>query len=367
MSMKRKRKLLLILMTAMMLTACKKDTEEKIAVMELAESDADKDQTVTVERGDIRVSSSYDALVGPKVVQLSFPEDGVFGQYKVGLGDVVKEGDILAEAGLEQMDGEIQAKERELSNLKDNYEYQKASLEIQIENCDLELKKTSDSQEKAAIKEKKKRVKLQLEQLKEMYNLESTQCQSKLTEMRSRSSGNVIKAPFDGTIVALYDVAVNEGKTAGIDTNAYYVAIADTGTLYARCDYVSQSMINAVEKVMFWKDGKESEAVYIPMSEDVYREMNNNKETLYSEFELDNTDGTLESGDYGRIKLIVTEKKQVLLLPETAILKSGDETYVYRDNNGERERVSIKTGSKDGINVEITGGLEEGDVVYVQN
>jgi len=66
----------LLFASALMLNACGSQAEEQEKVIELAETSESKPQTVTVERGDIRVSTSYDALVEPRVVQLTFEDEG---------------------------------------------------------------------------------------------------------------------------------------------------------------------------------------------------------------------------------------------------------------------------------------------------
>lgn len=374
-----KRKVLtgLLLASAFVLGACGSQTTEKETIIELTETSASKPQTVTVERGDLQVSTSYDAQVGPRVVQLTFEEEGNFGEYKVGLGDTVAEGDVLAVPDTEQLEKDIEAKEQELSDLTFNYTYQKTSLENQIKIYEYRMQDIYEQIDKEeyltpkytelCIKvgnydQSKKRLELQLEQLTETYNLELPHCQSQLQKLKAKSTGNTITAPFAGTIVALYEVE----KESAINTNLYYVAIADTTTLYARCEFVNQSIVNSAQQIIFWKDGVEHNVTYVPMTSKAYRAMRNSGEDLFSEFALENADDTIASGDYGKIKLLMTEKKQVLLLPEIAVLTDASGPYVYRDNNGVQERVSVETGNTDGIRIEIVNGLEEGDVIYVQ-
>ena len=375
--MKRKVLIALSIASALVFGACGSQTTENGTIIELTETSTAKPQTVTVERGDLQVATSYDAQVGPRVVQLTFEEEGSFGEYKVSLGDTVKEGDVLAVPDTEQMEKQIETKEQELSDLTFNYTYQKASLENQIKIYEYRMQDVYDQIEKEEYltpkytqlcitvgnyDQAKKRLELQLEQLTEIYELELPHCQSQLQKLRDKSSGNVIKAPFDGTIVALHAVE----KEAAINTNLYYVAVADPGTLYARCEYVGTSIVNATQEILFWMDGVEYKAAYVPMTSKAYRAMRNSGEELYSEFALDNSDGTIVSGDYGKIKLLMTEKEQVLLLPEIAVLTDASGPYVYRDNGGVQERVSVETGNTDGIRIEIVSGLEEGDVIYVQ-
>jgi len=54
------------------------------------------------------------------------------------------------------------------------------------------------------------------------------------------------------------------------------------------------------------------------------------------------------------------------MIPQTALLYSGGTYYVYKDVEGQPQKVIVKTGTRDDIRVEITEGLEEGDLVYVQ-
>ena len=208
----------------------------------------------------------------------------------------------------------------------------------------------------------KKRLELQLEQLAEVYNLELPHCQSQLQKLREKTSGNVIKAPFAGTVVAIQEVE----SEALINTNLYYVALADTSTLYARCEMVGTSIVNSAEQILFWKDGVEYPVNYVPLSGKIYRVMRNSGEDLYSEFSFETADNAIMSGDYGKIKLVMENKEQVLFLPEVAVLTDTTGPYVYRDNEGVQERVSVELGNTDGINVEIINGLVEGDVIYVQ-
>ena len=64
--------------------------------------------------------------------------------------------------------------------------------------------------------------------------------------------------------------------------------------------------------------------------------------------------------------VIITERKEnVLAIPIAAIYEDSSGIYVYvtRDNGETRTRVDITTGISDGVNVEVTSGLSENDVI----
>lgn len=367
----------ILLISALLCGGCGNQENIEDVIVEVTESAINEPQKATVIRGDLQVVEYYDAQIGPRVEQLTFGEDGTFGELCVQLGDAVKVGDILATPAVKNMDQALEDKEKELENLTVTYNYQKATLENDIAIAKQELENIYDiledleylSEEYTAncIKageydEQRKKLELQLKHLQETYELELPYCQKQLERLRKESNGNMITAPFDGTVVALAEAEY--GDT--INTEQYYVAVADTSVEYARCEKINDIVLRQYEKAVFWKDGIEYEMTHIPMDYDYYMETQNNKETAYSEFEIVDPDGAVSIGDYGKVKVILKERKDVLLIPENTLILSGLDYYVYRDADGVYEKVPVKIGATNGINVEILEGLEEGDVVYVQ-
>lgn len=374
--MKKKKVWGILLLVTVTLTGCTDSRTAEETVIELQEDAWNAPQTVEVTRGDLESALVLDAQVGPMVEQLSFKEEGAFGEFCVKLGEEVKAGDVLALAASEDIEEEIEEKEKAIQELTRDYEYQKATMENDIEIMNLQLKelnyqlllaeeespwRSSLSVQVARQREEKKRKELELRQLTETYELELSQGEEQLQKMIEKSAGNVIRAPFDGVVVALAQVEYKEN----INTDLYYVAVADTGTCYVRCEYTGQTMLNSATAIRFWKNGKEYEAAAVPMDEKIYWEMKKSG-SIYSQFVITAPDEELHAGDYGKLELIMVEKEDVLLLPELAVAKDTAGDYVYMDVDGNRQRVSVKTGSRDGIRVEILEGLQEGDVVYVQ-
>jgi len=368
-------------MSAVVLSGCAKEAvggnAGKTTVMEWQASQWDAPQKTEVIRGNMQIVNYYDAQIGPKVEQLKFPQDGLFGEYRVNLGDVVKEGDVLAICASEELETAIDKQEAFLENLTKTYEYEKLSKENEIAIKKLELEEiyeqlkslqyhteayTVACQRAGECDMAKQVLELELEHLKEKYELELPYHQQKLKKLRQESTGNVIKAPFDGVIVALQEMEYG----GAVDNGMYFVAVADISVTYARVEYVSDSVMNEMDRAILWKDGEEYETVAVPMEYDHYVELKNSGETMYSEFEIVNAGSGVEFGDFGKLKLILEEKQNVLMIPETALQFSGGNYYAYKDVNGESVRTIVKVGSKDGIRVEIKEGLEEGDLVYVQ-
>lgn len=375
--MKTKNVLGMLLLCAVVLSGCAEAAVQKGSVIELQESALDAAQSAKVEKGDIQLITYYDAQVGPKVEQLTFAREDYFGEFMVQLGDTVREGDVLATPAREHLESEIEAAEEALEQLKVNYNYNKTSLENSLKIAELNLEKnlkhletvelytqeyTDTCVDAGRYDEQRLKLELQLKQLKETYDLELPYRQKQLKELKDEYEGNLIVAPFDGTIIGLAEIEYG----SPVSTKKYYVAVADSSVTYARCLNVGSTVLKNLEAIAFWKDGKEYEAVSVPMQYDYYVATLNNGEDAYSEFEIADVNGELADGDYGKIKLVHKEKKDVLLIPELALQLSGDKYYVYKDVDGKHERVAVEVGYKNGLKAEITAGLEEGDVVYVQ-
>ncbi len=77
-----------------------------------------------------------------------------------------------------------------------------------------------------------------------------------------------------------------------------------------------------------------------------------------------NPDGLLRPGLFARVRLELAATMG-LIVPESALMPSGDAQYVYRVEGDMVKRVAVQLGQRLGANVEITSGLAEGDQVIV--
>lgn len=83
--------------------------------------------------------------------------------------------------------------------------------------------------------------------------------------------------------------------------------------------------------------------------------------TANVEVEVENSDGRLRHGMFGRLKLAVERRDGVLIAPLAAISWEGEKTIVYRISDGKVQRVEVKPGLRNTVNVEILEGIAEGD------
>ena len=77
----------------------------------------------------------------------------------------------------------------------------------------------------------------------------------------------------------------------------------------------------------------------------------------------------MAAGDYAAVCLVSKSVPDALLIPANALFRdsSGKYVYVYEADGETRVRRSVETGVTTDWQVQITDGLEEGEIVYVAN
>jgi len=66
---------------------------------------------------------------------------------------------------------------------------------------------------------------------------------------------------------------------------------------------------------------------------------------------------------YATVKMEVERKSNALVLPSDAVSTEKAGTFVYLVTNGAVHKTPVKTGFRDGTNVELTDGVPAGAVV----
>ena len=72
---------------------------------------------------------------------------------------------------------------------------------------------------------------------------------------------------------------------------------------------------------------------------------------------------TIRSGYSANAQIVLQQALQVLSIPESTLSFEGDSTFVYVSEAGSYVKRSVSTGVSDGINIQITGGLEGGETL----
>jgi membrane fusion protein (multidrug efflux system) len=77
--------------------------------------------------------------------------------------------------------------------------------------------------------------------------------------------------------------------------------------------------------------------------------------------ELPNADGRLRPGMFARVRVIVGDRAEALLVPEEAIVPQGDNFFVFRVVDDKAQRVPVKLGVRREGQVELLDSVRPGD------
>lgn len=332
-------------------------------------------QTVQVGLGDVKRRDIYDGIISPYVEELCFPENGIFLEYRVSLGDTVRRGDTLAVTDVSAYREQAESLQEQIDDLTRRYVYEIATRDNSLKICELELEETyklidlteymKDNYTQLCINagnlvSRMDRLELEKKHLTESYELELPYLQEQLVDCQKKMRGNVIKAPFDGTVAELQP-AVSGNR---VSKETPMVVLADTTRYLAVGDYVTRRAAEKAERIYVFMNGEEYDAEYIPMDQKVYSALMAKQLTPYSSFELHPTE-PLEYGHMVRIVVQQESRWQVLVVPGLAVQQEGARKYCYRKGPKGREKVYLETGLYDGLNYEVLSGLQEGDEVYI--
>ncbi|MFN7352586.1 MAG: efflux RND transporter periplasmic adaptor subunit [Burkholderiales bacterium] len=192
-------------------------------------------------------------------------------------------------------------------------------------------------------------------------NLKVIEARAALAQTRLEKSS--IRAPFSGT-VGLRRVAVGDFVREGADL----VTLEDSTTV--KIDfrlperYVAQ--IKAGQRFTVETDALPGKS-FNAQVELIDPQVEANARTVLVRGKLTNTGGDLRPGMFARVRLILAEKQNVLMIPEEGIVAFADEgkpaNFVYKVVDNKAVRTRVETGQRRNAQVEILNGLNEGDQI----
>jgi membrane fusion protein, multidrug efflux system len=81
---------------------------------------------------------------------------------------------------------------------------------------------------------------------------------------------------------------------------------------------------------------------------------------------LPNRDGLLRSGMFARVTLVVDQRDQAIVVPETALVPVGQDQFIYRVVDDKAVLTKVRVGQRRRGQVEIVDGLERGAVIVTE-
>lgn len=189
----------------------------------------------------------------------------------------------------------------------------------------------------------------------------------KLDEFNSYIVGNDVIAEYSGVVT---EVPLEEGD--GVTRNTSLVTLYDASDVTMEIT-VSEDDYKAIDQsgevnitytaypdvVYNGVISEVSDAAYDSSSGEVYYTI-----TVTVQGDVSG----LYEGMTGDVTCVTKETKEVTYVSNRAIFRDGTRSYVkVRDENGSIVEKDVTTGFSDGVNVEITEGLSQGDTVLIES
>ena len=113
--------------------------------------------------------------------------------------------------------------------------------------------------------------------------------------------------------------------------------------------------------VAFTVDGSDKTYTANILATEVHVE--ENSRSLAVRAVVKNGDSNLIPGSFAKVKMILGENENALLVPNNAIIPIGRKKQIFLFKNGKATATDVTTGVRDSTNIQIVEGLKEGDTV----
>ena len=333
--------------------------------------------TAKVSRGDVVHSVlATGALRAFKEVNVGAQVSGKIAKLHVEIGDKVKAGDKIAE-----IDADTQQNQRDS---------EKASLDVSKANLRSAQAKLAEAQKKynrqkslgeAGTKENLDSAKAALGTAQADVAAAQAQIEKSQLALKNASVNlgyTTVTAPMDGVVVA---VAVEEGQSINaVQSSPTIITLAQTDTITVAGE-IAEADVGDVKTGMkasftlLGKDKTKYEGVIKSIDPAPLAVSNNSSSSssndsavyYYGKMDVKNPNERLKIGMTANMTIKIKEAKNALIIPMTALQKDKDDEVLLPGPNptAPPKPQKITVGINDGVNVEVKGGLGEGQEVIV--
>lgn len=360
----------LVLCLSLLLGACGTASSKVPTLIDPIELE---ENMVSVSYGEVYSLSFSEGTILPESTEIRFPVDGTLGSMEVIIGQTVKKGDVLFALDLENM-------QEQLDELTEQLDTAQSEAEMNITRLTLayQQRKEEQSQLEAAgadyYTQELKYIDvweawMAVEHAEQTQELELRRLKNEVARLQEEiNEYGQIKAPFDGVVTWISEAAV-DGTYIGEDTPM--MALSKPDELYVSTERMSERFLVKCDRI--YAIIGDSEYELTPRENDKARDSVDtlNGLVLTSKYDFaDNVKLDMDKVTNAMVLFRSNYRENVLCVPAEAVYADAindNQYYVYRDENGARVRADVELGTLGDLMIEIVSGLEEGDVVYVEN
>jgi len=290
---------------------------------------------------------------------------GYIAKRSVDIGDRVKQGELLAQLAVPELDDQISQNEATLAQLKSALEQAKANLTLAQVTWDRDrplVKEGWATQQQGTVdvqtlKAQEAAVSVAQSNVASQENL--------LRVLRQNRDYAYVVAPFDG-VITQRNVDIGSLVQGNTNSGTFMFEIMQKDVIRVWV-YVPQDAAFGVAQGI-------DATVRVPELPD--REFSGNvtriadalqsgTRTLLTEIDIPNPDGALPPGVYCSVELKIPRKVPSLVVPAEALIFNRDGLQVAVFNNGKSEIRKVKVSRDLGTRVEVDAGVKPGDRVIL--
>lgn len=316
-------------------------------------------EMAAVERGDLVRTESVSARYVPvKKESLMFQLTGEYvDRMLVQVGDFVEKGQLLGQQRVEEIEKAIAQSEGVVRELEMRLESEDALHQIELQRVEIRMAEAGGQALEEALRKAEEDFAASRRVIENRLTIE----RMTLEKLKKDLAARQIRAPFAGTVTFVRDY--EEGHRSAYAETA--VTLADsTMTLFRAETKLWPSF--AVGDVHEIEVGDEIYTLKVVDEASLGLEPKGRQEgkKSYVYFALTEPNPALEEGDSGAIDLELERREDVLHVPSGAVMEAGDKHLVYYENeDGIKAYKEVEVGVTIGKRTEITGGLEEGELI----
>lgn len=327
-------------------------------------------ENFTIKRDNVTYFTEQTGIIKAQVgaiVKVGTRATGNLTQLKYQVGDAVKKGELIATiddreimANIRNTDATIESLKRDLDAKEAQYSYSKTNYEREVSLLEKEFT-TKDSVDKA-----KREVDVAYAQV-EFGKAKVKEASERLKALEVSLSYTKIFAPISGYVSAV-STQLGETVVAGLSA-AILITIIDP-TKLEMWIYVDETDIGRTKpglKIEYWVDTYRDKRFYGKIDM-IYPqpEIKDNIVYYLAIVKIDPKDTAfLRPEMTTHVRIIVEEKKDVLVVPNNAVRFEEGKTVVYFKTKDKTEPRQVTPGVRDDRFTEIITGLKEGETIVI--
>jgi RND family efflux transporter MFP subunit len=327
--------------------------------------------TAIVERGAINFSVGVAGEIGPAEQVSVRPEvNGRISELPVDVGDRVPKDSLLFALDDRDLKLEVETRQKQIESAK--LQLDKARIAMDQAKRDFDREKElfeSKLLSEQAYEASRQRYESSVKDLQISLNaIERSEKDLALSE--ERLSRARIVAPFDCTVLTR-PVSIGQAVSGsgGFNSGTEVLTIADLSAMVINA-HVNQADVTRLKSGM-QVDVQVDAVPGLSIRGEVERiapqaTLRNNIKGYATRIVLKNVDPRVQPGMTASISIPVFAADDVLTVPLTAVFSEQGERYVYIRNGSGFERRDVVVGVSDLFKAEIQSGLNEGDVVALE-